>query len=126
MKKKFFASIIILFVLFILLSLPCHGNLVCTGPATVYLDYPFLWILILIPLSLFALTLNNTQHKTWLKFTGIFFAISMILVFLSPEYDSGIISVDREIVNWFLAGLHSFISLVYFIVQFVKNRQKSI
>ena|SRR3989344_897991 len=125
MKKKFPVCVLIVFVLYIILSLPCHGNLVCTGPATTYLEYSLLWILILIPLSLLALTLNDQKHKFWLKFTGIFFAVSMFIVFLMPEYDTGIVSVDRELTNWFFVGLYSFISVVYFIVQFFKNRKQS-
>lgn len=123
MKKKFPLYVLAIFVLDILLSLPCHGNLICTGPAANYLEYPFLWVLILIPLSLFALTLNDQKHKFWLKFTGIFFIISMVIVFLTPEYGTGIVSIDRELINWFLAGLYSFISIIYFIVQFFKSKK---
>lgn len=124
MKKKFIYFVVGIFVLDILLSLPCDKDLYCTGPASGYLDYPFLWVLVLIPLSLLALTLNDQKHNFWLKFTGIFFAVSMIIVFLMPEYDSGIVSVDRELTNWFFVGLYSFISIVYFIIQFL-NKSKS-
>ena len=123
MKKKFPILIFVVFIFIILFSLPCHGNLVCTGPALTYFEYPSFWILILIPLSLLALTLNDQKHKFWLKFTGIFFAISMFIVFLVPEYDPGIVSVDRELTNWFLVGLYSSISVVYFITQFIKNKK---
>ncbi len=125
MKKKFIYFVVGIFVLDILLSLPCHGNLVCTGPATTYLSYPFLWVLALIPLSLLALTLDDSKHKFWLKFTGIFFAISMVLVFLMPEYGSGIVSIDRELTNWFLVGTYSTISLINFLVQFLKGKKQS-
>ncbi len=123
MKKKFIFFVLGIFVLNVLLSLPCHGNLVCTGPATTYFSYPFLWFIVLIPLSLLALTLNEQKHKFWLKFTGAFFSISMFLVFLMPEYGTGVVSVDRELTNWFLTGVYSFISIIYFIVQFIKNRK---
>jgi hypothetical protein len=122
MKKTFIVFTLIIFVLDILFSLPCHGNLVCTGPASGYLDYAALWILVLIPLSIFALVLNNQKHKFWLKFSGIFFAIAMFIVFLMPEYDSSIVSVDRELTNWFFLGVYALISIIYFIVQFIKKR----
>src|SRR3989339_1781335 len=126
MKKKLPLYVLVVFVLYILLSLPCHGNLVCTGLATTYLEYPGLWFLILIPLSLFALILNDQKHKFWLKFTGIFFAISMVIVFLMPETAGGLmLNPDRESTNWFFAGLYAFVSIVYFIIQFIKSKKKS-
>ena len=122
MKKKFPLYIFIVFVLDILFSLPCDKNLACDGPSATYLSYPSLWVLLLIPLSFLALTLNDQKHKFWLKFTGIFFAISMLIVFLMPEYGTGIVSIDRELANWFFVGLYFFVSIIYFIVQFVKNK----
>jgi hypothetical protein len=44
-------------------------------------------------------------------------------VYLMPEYDPGIVSIDRELTNWFFAGVYTFISVIYFIVQFVKKRR---
>lgn len=122
MKKKFPLYVLILFVLDILFSIPCHGNLICTGPATTYFQYPSLWVLVLIPLSLLAITLKDQKHKFWLKFTGIFFVISMVFVFIMPETARGLmLNPDRESINWFLVGLYSFISIIYFIVQFFKK-----
>lgn len=123
MKKKFPLIILGILVVNILLLLPCHGNLVCDGPSMTYFQYPSLWVILAVPLSLFAITLNDQKHKVWLKFTGIFFVISIILVFLTPEYGSGIVSIDRELMNWFLAGLYAFISIIYFIIQFVKSKR---
>ena len=127
MKKKFSIAVFVVFILIILFSLPCHGNLVCTGPALTYLAYPSSWVLVLVPLSLLALTLNDQKHKFWLKFTGIFFTVSMIIVFLMPETARGImLNPDRESTNWFFLGLYSIISIIYFIVQFFKNRAPTI
>ena len=124
MKKKFIFWSVFLLALTFVFSAPCDKYLSCDGKLSNILAYPGLWFLILIPLSLLALTLNDQKHKFWLKFTGIFFAISMFIVFLMPEYGSGIVSVDRELTNWFFVGLYSFISIIYFIVQFFKNRKK--
>lgn len=123
MKKKFILSNILCLGIVFLLSLPCHGNLVCTGEIGEKLQYPGQWFLLLVPLSLFALILKDDKYKFWLKFTGIFFAGSMFLVYLMPEYDPGLVSLDRELTNWFFAGAYSFISVIYFIVQFVKNKK---
>ena len=105
--------------------MPCDEQLSCNGPLSNYVGYPLLWFLVFIPLTLLALTLNDQKHKFWLKFTGIFFALSMFIVFLTPEYDPGIVSVDRELINWFFVGLYSLISITYFVVQFFKNRKSS-
>ena len=125
MKKKTVLSFVLLLVISFLLFLPCEKDLYCTGKFSSIIQYPFVWFILSIPLSLFALTLNDQKHKFWLKFTGIFFAISMVFVFATPEYGSGIVSIDRELTNWFFAGLYSFISIIYFIIQFIKNRSKS-
>ncbi|HEY0221081.1 MAG TPA: hypothetical protein VGC58_02550 [Candidatus Paceibacterota bacterium] len=112
-----------LVILFLILSLPCDKYLTCEGKAMDILQYPGLWFLILVPLGLFSLILNDQKHKSWLIFTGVFFSASMFFVFLLPEYDSAIVSMDKELGNWFFAGLYTFISIIYFIVQFFKNRK---
>ena len=123
MKKKFviIAVFLFLFSFFLTSSLAdkLFGYTIVDNIASV-----FLWTLVLIPLSFFALVLNDQKHKIWLKFTGIFFVVSMVLVFITPEYGHGIVSIDRELVNWFTVGLYSLVSVVYFITQFFKNRKK--
>lgn len=121
MKKKTILFVILLLVINFLLFLPCDKDLYCEGVLSKVVQYPFIWFIVLVPLSLFSLTLNDQKHKFWLKFTGIFFAISMFIVFLMPEYGTGIVSVDRELTNWFFVGIYSFISIIYFIVQFIKK-----
>src|SRR3989344_7944689 len=80
MKKKFVILPALLLTLVFILSLPCDKYLTCEGKAMNILQYPGFWFLVLIPLSLLALTLNDQKHKFWLKFTGIFFAVSMFFV----------------------------------------------
>jgi hypothetical protein len=125
MKKIFVLTPFILLALVLLLSVPCDKYLSCTGSLSGVLSYPGQWFVILIPLSLFALVLKDEKHKYWLKFTGVFFVVSMILVYLMPEYDPGIVSMDRELTNWFLAGVYSFVSLIYFVVQLIKSRKSN-
>ncbi len=121
MKKKFILIVILLFIVDMLLSLPCHDKLVCTGLLADYLAYPGLWFLFLIPISILALSLNDQKHKFWLKFTGIFFVVSMIMVFAMPENAGGMLEFDRELMNWFTFGLYSIISIIYFLVQYFKK-----
>lgn len=124
MRKKFPLYVLAIFALDILFSLPCDKNLACDGPSATYFAYLSLWVLVLIPLSFLALTLNDKKHKFWLRFTGIFFLISMFFVFITPETARGImLNPDREFTNWFFVGLYSLISIVYFIVQFFNKKQ---
>jgi hypothetical protein len=124
MKKKIIILPIFLLALVFVFSLPCDKYLTCQGKAMDILQYPGLWFLILIPLSLLALTLNDQKHDLWLKFTGIFFVVAMFFVFIMPETATGImLNPDRESTNWFFAGLYVLISIIYFIAQFFKNRK---
>ena len=123
MKKKFIILPICLLILTFVSSLPCDKNLTCEGRAMDILQYPGLWFLVLTPLSLLALTLNDQKHKFWLKFTGIFFVVSMFIVFLMPETAGGImLNPDRESTNWFFVGTYTFISIIYFITQYFKKK----
>jgi hypothetical protein len=125
MKKSFFVLIpVLLLVSVFMFSLPCDRYLTCDGKMLDILQYPGLWFLVLIPLSLLALILNNKKHNNWLIITGIFFIISMIIVYLMPEYDSNVVFIDRELTNWFFVGLYSLVSVIYFIIQFVKYKIK--
>ncbi len=122
MKKQTILLSFLLFIVGFLMMMPCDKQLSCNGSLSNYVGYPLLWFLVFIPLSFLALILNDQKHKFWLKFTGIFFAISMFVVFLMPEVSRGImLNPDRESTNWFFVGLYFFISIVYFIVQFFKK-----
>lgn len=124
MKKKTSLLVLVLLVVNFLLFLPCDKDLYCEGYLANGAQYPFLWFLILLPLSLFALTLNDQKYKFWLKFTGVFFLVGMFFVLISPETARGImLNPDKESTNWFFAGFYSFVSIIYFITQFVKNRR---
>jgi hypothetical protein len=124
MKKLFTILPICLLALVFIVSLPCDKYLTCEGKLMDVLQYPGLWFLVLIPLSLFAITLNDQKYKFWLKFTGIFFVVSMIIVFLMPETAKGImLNPDRESTNWFFVSMYSFVSMIYCIFQFFQNKK---
>ena len=82
MKKTVIFSLLLVVVGF-LAMMPCDKQLSCDGTLSDYVGYPLLWFMIFIPMSLFALVLIDQKHEFWLKFTGIFFAISMI----TPMYN---------------------------------------
>jgi len=105
--------------------LPCDNDLYCHGILADVMQYPFVWFLEVFILSLFALILNDQKYKFWIKFTGVSFLVGMFFVSISPETARGImLNPDKESVNWIFAGLYSLISVIYFIVQFMKNRNK--
>ena len=122
MKKKTILVSFILVAIGFLMMMPCDKQLLCSGPFADYMGYPLLWFFILVPLTILALTLSDQKHRFWLKFTGIFFAVSMFFVFLMPETARGLmLNPDRESTNWFFLGLYSIISVIYFIVQYFKK-----
>ena len=123
MKKKIALLPLLLLFSVLILSTPCDKYLSCRGIFSDVLAYPGQWFLFTIPIFLLALTLSDNKHNKWLKFTGIFFGISMVLVYMTPEYGSGLVSLDRELVNWFLVGLYSFISIIYFAIHFFKKKK---
>jgi len=125
MKRKFILFSISMLVIGVFITSETGDKLIGVNLVDRFY-HPFVWSLALIPLSLLSLTLSDKKHKFWLKFTGIFFVVSMVLVFLSPEYDSGIVGFDRELMNWFFAGLYSVVSMVYFIVQYFRKDKNSI
>ena len=123
MKKKTILFSILLVIVSLLMFLPCGKDLYCEGPLASTVQYPFLWFLLFVPLSLLALTLNDQKYKFWLKFTGVFFVSSMIIVFLMPETARGLmLNPDRESTNWFFIILYSFMSIIYFGVQYFKKK----
>jgi hypothetical protein len=124
MKKKFVLLIILLLVVNFLLFLPCDKDLYCHGVLSKIVQYPFVWLVFITPLSLLALTLTDQKHKFWLKLTGIFFAIAMFFVSLMPETARGImLNPDKESTNWFFLGIYTITSIIYFIVQFFRKRK---
>lgn len=124
MKRKTILLSFLMVILGFLMMMPCDEQLSCNGPFSDYVGYPLLWSFVFIPLSILALTLNDQKHKFWLKFTGIFFVVSMIIVFIMPETARGLmLNPDRESTNWFFLGLYSLISIIYFTVQFIKSRK---
>jgi hypothetical protein len=125
MKKKTILLVLLLLLASFLLFLPCDKDLYCRGSLFGIVQYPFIWFFILTPISLVAFTLNDQKYKFWLKFTSMFFVVSMFFVYIMPEYDPAIVSIDRKLTNWFFVGLYSLISIIYFIVQFIKNKKQS-
>lgn len=122
MKKK----VVLFAILYLILSLVLitdYFNNVFGNDFSKTISYPGLWSLSFLPLTLIGFKLNDKKYKFWAGFTVIFFTVSMFIVFSMPETAGGLfLNPDRESTNWFFAGLYSFISLVYFRVQYLKQK----
>ena len=87
-----------------------------------FLGYLFYWSIDLFILSLFALILDNKKYKIWLSITSVYFFISVILAYSVGDGNGAIISFDGKDLTWILSGLYSFISVIYFIIQYFKKK----
>lgn len=90
-----------------------------------FVGYLFYWSVTLFFVSLFAFVIDGIKYKKWLLITGIYVLISILIAYETGDGSGAIISFDGKDLTWFFAGLYSFISVVYFIVQFFKNRKQA-
>ena len=90
------------------------------------MDNLFLWLLSLFILSLFSFTLETKKYKIWLSVTLLFSLLSIYWAYRIGDGSGSLISFDGETTTWLLVGLYSFISLIYFIIQYFKNQKKEV
>jgi hypothetical protein len=90
-----------------------------------FIGYLFYWSVTLFIVSLFALVLNKKKYKIWLLATLVYVFISILIAYETGDGNGAIISFDGKDLTWFFVGLYSFISIIYFIVQFFKNKKQS-
>lgn len=79
------------------------------------------WSLILFILNLGGFVLSNEKYKKWVLITITYFMISIFLAYKTGDGNGTILSMNGEMMTWFLAGLYSLTSIIYFVVQFLKN-----
>ncbi len=90
-----------------------------------FVSYLFYWSSVLFIVSLLALTLNQKKYKIWLFVTIIYIAISVLIAWATGDGNGAIVSFDGELTTWFLIGLYSLISIIYFIAQFFKENKSN-
>ena len=88
-----------------------------------FIEYVFLWSSVLFILSLLALKLDVNKYKTWLIVSIVVSVVSIFIAYVIGDGNGAIIDIDVELTTWFFLGPYSFISIIYFIVQFIKNRK---
>jgi len=89
------------------------------------LEYILLWSLSLLILSLGASKLDINKYKIWLLVSISISVFSLVIAYMTGDGNGGIVDIDGELVTWFLVGLYSFLSFIYFIIQLFKNRKSN-
>ena len=130
MKKKI--SLVLLFLsilLFSTLYVYSETNLINQGSYDYHIDdffgYIFLWSFVLFVLSLLAFKLDVTKYKIWLLISIIISLVSVLLAYEAGDGNGAIVDIDGELITWFFTGLYSFISIIYFIIQFKNRKNKN-
>ncbi len=115
----------IIFSFFIFLSAKglCSYNF-CSRPhddslATLFL--PFFSIFII---SIITYKMREEVYRAWFKFARIWIPLSLVLIFITPEYSEGLVPLDRGSVSFFLSVVFLVISLVIIIYKSFKLKNK--
>ena len=89
-----------------------------------FIGYIFYWCVTLFIVSLMAFTVDSRRYKTLSLITLVYVFISILIAYETGDGGSGIVSFYGKDLFLFFAGLYLFISIIYFIVQYFKNRSK--
>ncbi len=115
-----FALPVLIFLSFFIFKLRLDENL------DNLFEYVFVWLITLFILSILAVKLSNTKYKVWLTISIIVSIVCIIFVY--PDGDGGGygIGFDGEYMSMWFASLYSIVCVIYFIIDFVRNRKKKI
>jgi predicted small secreted protein len=80
-----------------------------------------LWIVVLFIINIFAISLDIKKYKIWLIISIIFAGASLLLAYNTGDGNGAIVSFDGEMQTWFLSGLYSVVSIIYFVFQYLKT-----
>jgi hypothetical protein len=115
----FVMGIVILSIYYIYISNPQFNYLTAQ-----FIAYLFYWSVAVFIVSLFALVIDKIKYKKWLLITLVYVLISLIFGYKVGDGNGGIIDIDGQSLTFLLAGFYSFISIIYFLIHFFKNRKK--
>ena len=90
-----------------------------------FIGYIFYWSVALFIISLFAWILNNKKYKIFSLISLVYILLAVLLAYEAGDGNGAIVSFDGKDLTIIFAGLYSFVSIIYFIVQFFKNRKSS-
>ena len=88
--------------------------------------YLLYWSIALFLVSLFALVLNKRKYKIWLLITAIYVIIAVLIAYSVGGGNDAIVNIDGKLLTWYLAGLYSFVSVIYFIVLIFQNNKNKV
>jgi hypothetical protein len=88
-----------------------------------FVGYIFYWCVTLFLVSLCAMILEYKKYKIWLLLSGLYVFLTIIFAYIAGNGNGMILSFDGKLLTWLFAGMYASISLIYFIVQFVKSRR---
>src|SRR3989344_9377488 len=91
-----------------------------------FLQCIFIWTLCITILNIIAFILNDYKYKLYIIVTGIYSVLSLVIAYNMGDRGSTIPSFDMGILTIFFIGLYSLISIIYFIIQFFKNRKNRV
>lgn len=113
--KKIIASLASLSLLGVLLGVfvVCQPdqNGICTGK---YYDSAFsVWggSLIIFVISVILFFVREEVFRSWKSFAYWWIPVSAFLILLAPSQSGGLISIDRELVTWWMSGLFLLLSI---------------
>ncbi len=87
------------------------------------IGYFFYWSVDLFILSLIAQVIAVDRYRKWITISLIFSILSIIFAYIMGSGNGSIVSVDGKLTTWFLVGLYSAVSIIYFIIQFFRQRK---
>jgi len=126
MKKKFLSLMFVLSLLTLgFLYLYTETNFIQSSYdyyTSELIAYIFWWFSALFVLGLVGLLVRDYLYKIWIGASIVVASLSLIFAYINRRGGGGILSFDGELITFIMIGLHSFISLVYFVVQYFKSR----
>ena len=121
--KKLISVLILIVSVLLFIWLIYYGELPYYNYHLAYVaEYVLYWGVTLFILSLFAFVLNDKKYKLWFLITIPFVILSILLAYDTDMHDA--LFSGQYVILWIIS-LYSITSLIYFIIQFFKNRKAS-
>ncbi len=97
------------------------------GSLAHYIGKPFFYLsLSLLLLSLLVLVVRDEVFQTWIKFVYIWIPLSIISIFISPEYGNSLLPIEKDTVSIFFSSLFLVISLLVIFWKSISLRKKQL
>ncbi len=83
----------------------------------------FIFFTPILMISLFMLFVNKNTFQSWVKFSSYWLPSAALVIFITPEYDKSLLSLNREFASFFLGGLYLIIFTFLFVYNLFKLRK---